>query len=144
MENTEKDLRDRLSGIYSETTIEHILQPHNTEAIPNPDGFADCGSGCGETMKIWLKARDNLIQDAAFWTDGCAATIACGSMCTDLVKGKPVTQALAITAKDIADALVDLPEGNLHCAELAASALRIALKDLLSIQQQPWKKLYRK
>jgi nitrogen fixation NifU-like protein len=65
-------------------------------------------------------------------------------MCTDLVKGKAVTQALSITAQDIAEALVDLPEGNFHCAELAASALRIALKDLLSIQKQPWKKLYRK
>jgi nitrogen fixation protein NifU and related proteins len=144
MENTEKDLRDRLRSIYSDTTIEHVLRPHNTESIPNADGFANCCSGCGEIMKIWLKARDNVIQDAAFWTNGCAATIACGSMCTDLAKGKPAMEALAITSRDIADALVALPEGNLHCAELAAGALRLALKDLLSVQQQPWKKLYRK
>jgi nitrogen fixation protein NifU and related proteins len=140
----ENDLRDRLRGIYSETTIDHILQPHNTDSIPNPDGFAACGSGCGENMKIWLRAKDNIILEAAFWTDGCAATIACGSMCTDLVKDKSAAAALAITARDIAEALIDLPEGNLHCAELAASALRLALKDLLSVQQQPWKKLYRK
>lgn len=138
------DLLDKLRSIYSETTIEHILRPHNTEPIPNPDGFADCNSGCGETMKVWLKVQNDLIRDSAFWTNGCAATIACGSMCTDLVKGKAVTQALSITAQDIAEALVDFPEGNFHCAELAASALRIALKDLLSIQKQPWKKLYRK
>jgi len=144
MENSENDLKSRLSGIYSETTVEHVLRPHNTEIIPNADGFADCRSGCGETMKIWLKTRDNVIQDAAFWTDGCAATIACGSMGTDLVIGKLATQALAVTARDIAEALVDLPEGNLHCAELAAGALRMALKDLLSVQQQPWKKLYRR
>jgi nitrogen fixation protein NifU and related proteins len=144
MANMEKELKDRLRSIYSETTIEHIISPHNTESLPNADGFADCSSGCGETMKIWLKARDNLIHDAAFWTDGCAATIACGSMGTDLVKGKSAAQALAITAQDIANALVDLPKGNFHCAELAAAALRIALKDLLSVQQQPWKKLYRK
>jgi nitrogen fixation protein NifU and related proteins len=144
MENTEKDLRKRLRGIYSDTTIEHVLRPHNTESIPNADGFANCSSGCGEIMKIWLKARDSVIQDAAFWTNGCAATIACGSMCTDLAKGKAAVEALAITSRDIADALVDLPEGNLHCAELAAGALRLALKDLLSVQQQPWKKLYRK
>jgi nitrogen fixation protein NifU and related proteins len=139
-----KDLIDRLRGIYSETTIEHILQPHNTEIIQNPDGFAACNSGCGENMKIWLRARNNIILESAFWTDGCAATIACGSICTDLVKGKSTVEALAITARDIADALIDLPEGNFHCSELAAAALRLALKDLLSVQQQPWKKLYRK
>jgi len=65
-------------------------------------------------------------------------------MVTDLAKCKPPMEALAITSRDIANALVDLPEGNLHCAELAAGALRLALKDLLSVQQQPWKKLYRK
>ena len=138
------DLKERLRGIYSETTIEHILQPRNTEIIPNPDGFAACCSGCGENMKIWLRAKNGRIPDAAFWTDGCAATIACGSMCTDLVKGKTPTEAQAITAQDIANALIDLPQGNLHCAQLAADALQLAVRDLLSVQQHPWKKLYRK
>jgi nitrogen fixation protein NifU and related proteins len=138
------DLLEKLRSIYSETTIEHILQPHNTEPIPNADGFAEFDSGCGEIMKIWLTTQDDLIRDSAFWTNGCAATIACGSMGADLVRGKSVTQALSITAQDIADALVDLPEGNFHCAELAANAIRIALKDLLATRQQPWKKLYRK
>ena len=85
-----------------------------------------------------------MVEDTGYWTDGCAATVACGSMATDLVKGKQVTQAMAITARDIADALVDLPEGNFHCAELAAHTLMIALRDCISIQQQPWKRLYRK
>jgi nitrogen fixation protein NifU and related proteins len=144
MDQMESRLRERLQGIYSATTIEHILYPHNVESIPKPDGFAVCGSGCGESMKIWLRIRDDAISDAGFWTDGCAATIACGSMATELALGKSVTQALAITAENIADALVDLPSGNLHCAELAANTLRAALKDLLSVQQQPWKRLYRK
>jgi nitrogen fixation NifU-like protein len=65
-------------------------------------------------------------------------------MATELALGKSVTQALAITAENVAAALVDLPPGNLHCAELAANTLRAALKDLLSVQQQPWKRLYRK
>jgi nitrogen fixation NifU-like protein len=65
-------------------------------------------------------------------------------MGTELVKGKSIAEALAVTAEDIARALVDLPEGNFHCAELAAGTLRIALKDCLSTRQQPWKKLYRK
>ena len=144
MDEMENHLRERLQGIYSATTIEHILYPHNAESIPKPDGFAACDSGCGESMKIWLRIRDDAISDAGFWTDGCAATIACGSMATDLALGKSVTQALAIAAEHIADALVDLPRGNLHCAELAAKTLRAALKDLLSVQQQPWKRLYRK
>jgi nitrogen fixation NifU-like protein len=144
MNEMETSLRERLRSIYSETTIEHIVRPHNGQSLPHPDGFAACDSGCGENMKIWLRIRNNIVEEAGFWTNGCAATVACGSMSTDLIKGKTVTQAMAITARDIADALVDLPSGNFHCAELAAQTLRIALKDYLSIQQQPWKKLYRK
>ncbi len=144
MDEMETRLLEKLRGIYSDTTIEHIIHPHNTDRLPNPDGYAVFESDHGEVMKIWLKARDNVIDEAAFWTDGCAATIACGSMSTDLARGKSVTQALGITAQDIAAALVDLPQGNFHCAEMAANALRAALKDLLSVQQQPWKRLYRK
>ena len=137
-------LKQRLRGIYSETTIEHIIHPRNTQEIPNPDGFALSQSGCNEVMKIWLRVRNDSVVGSGFWTNGCAATIACGSMATELVKGKAVTEALALAAEDIARALVDLPEGNFHCAELAAGTLRIALKDCLSTQQQPWKKLYGK
>lgn len=136
-------LRQRLSEIYSETTIDHILHPRNGESIPAADGFALCRSGCGESMKIWLKTRNGLVEDSGFWTDGCAATIACGSMSTDLVKGKQINEALSMTAADIAGALVDFPEGNLHCAALAAQAVKMALIDCLATQQAPWKRLYR-
>jgi nitrogen fixation NifU-like protein len=144
MNVTDVDILRKLCAVYSETTVDHIIHPRNTEIIPSPDGFAACSSGCGESMKIWLKIRNAQVEDAGFWTNGCAATIACASMSTDLVKGKSVHQALAVTAQDITEALVDLPEGNLHCAELAAGTLRAALKDYLAIQQEPWKKLYRK
>jgi len=138
-------LKERLRRIYSETTIEHIVHPKNADAISNPDGFAECRTGGdGESMKIWLRVRDAVVTDSGFWTNGCAATIACGSMSTELVKGKSITEALSITAEDIARSLVDLPEGNFHCAEFAAQTLRAALKDCLSTQQQPWKKLYRR
>ncbi len=137
-------LMQRLRGIYSDTTIEHIVHPRNAQAIPNPDGYAVTQSGCNEIMKVWLKVRNDVVVDSGFWTNGCAATIACGSMGTELVKGKSIREALGMTAKDIALALVDLPEGNFHCAELTSGTLRMALKDCLSIQQQPWKKLYRK
>jgi nitrogen fixation NifU-like protein len=144
MSESEASLREKLRGIYSEITIEHILRPHNADSIPHPDGYGAYDSGCGERMKIWLRVRNGVVEDAGFWTDGCAATVACGSMATDLARGKTLTEALAVTAQDVADALIDLPPGNFHCAELAAQTLRIALKDSLSVRQQPWKKLYRK
>ncbi len=137
-------LKNRLRRIYSETTVEHIVHPCNTEPIPNPEGYAENKTSDRESMKIWLRVRNDVVADSGFWTNGCAATIACGSMVTELVKGKTVTEAMAITAGDIARALVNLPEGNFHCAEFAAGTLRIALNDCLSTQQQPWKKLYRR
>ena len=144
MNETEAILRKRLRSAYSEATIEHILHPHNTERIAFPDGYATCRSSCGENMQIWLTLKNGIVKDTGFWTDGCAATVACGSMATDLIKGKTVTEAMNLTAPDIADALMDLPEGNLHCAELAVQTVKAALRDCVSMQQQPWKKLYRR
>jgi nitrogen fixation NifU-like protein len=137
-------LRERLRQIYSATTIEHILHPRNTSSIPDPDGVAEVRSGHNESLKIWLRVQGDVVTESGFWTNGCAATIACGSMSTELAKGKTVKEALALTSKDIAAALIDLPEGNLHCAELAAGTLKAALADCLSTRNQPWKKLYRK
>jgi nitrogen fixation protein NifU and related proteins len=144
MNENEQSLMDRLRKIYSETTIDHILNPRNDRSLSNPDGFAAFSSGCGETMKIWIKIDNSIVMQTGFWTDGCAATIACGSMATHLIIGKSVLQALALNARDIANSLMDFPQGNHHCAELAANALRMALLDGLSMEEQPWKKLYRK
>lgn len=144
MSDALEEILKRLSAVYSTTTIRHIIRPHTNREIPGADGFGECRSGCGETMKIWIKLRNDTVSDTGFWTDGCAATIASGSMATFLAKGKTLTQAMQLTARDIAEALEDLPEGNLHCAELAANTLKAALRDSLVTQQQPWKKLYRK
>ena len=134
----------RLREVYSDTTIRHILRPHNNREIRDADGFGECLSGCGENMKIWLKVRNGKIWDTGFWTDGCAATIACGSMAAEMAQDKVLAEAMKLTASDIAQSLEDLPEGNIHCAELAAETLQAALRDCLVTQQQPWKKLYRK
>jgi len=145
MTDNEKSLIEKLRAVYSETTTEHILCPLNDRAVPESDGYACFKSVCGETMKIWLKLdHDRVIRHTGFWTDGCAATIACGSMATELAKGRLVTEALSIDACAIADALNDLPEGNFHCAGLAEQALRAALINCLEISREPWKKLYRK
>ena len=140
----EKLLFEKLRTIYSETTTEHILYPRNDGIVPEPDGYSGCQSGCGETMKIWLKLDRGRIRRTGFWTDGCAAAIACGSMATELAKGRSVVEAMSINAREIADALIDLPEGNFHCAGLAAQTLRAALKNCIEISREPWKKLYRK
>ena len=144
MSNAEALLKERLSKVYSEKTIEHIIRPHNIHSVSEPDGYAECTSGCGENMKIWIGIKNDSVEKVGFWTDGCAATVACGSMCTDLLKHKLVTEAMAITARDIAASLGDLPDGNFHCAELAAQTAQKALKDYLAIKLQPWKKLYRR
>jgi nitrogen fixation protein NifU and related proteins len=144
LEEVQNRIHGDLRAFYSETTIDHIIRPRNAGSISTPDGFASCSSSCGEGMGIWLKVRDNTIEDITFWTDGCAATIACGSMATELAKGETVAEALAITAQNIASALDKLPEGNFHCAELAADALHTAMKDYLLMQRDPWKKAYRK
>lgn len=143
LENVQKRVFGELRDVYSETTIEHILRPRNAGSLQNPDGFASQHSACGENMEVWLKVRDNRIEEISFWTDGCAATIACGSMASELAKGKTIAQALAVSARQIADALDNLPEGNFHCAQLAADTLRAAARDFLMLQREPWKKAYR-
>ena len=143
MQDTREELKKRLRAIYSETTVDHILAPRNRHAIPHADGFAHYTGEDGESMKIWLRIRNHIVEHAGFQTDGCAATIACGSMATELIRSKTIDEALSITGHDIAAALVDLPPGNLHCAELAAGAVRKAVLDYLELRRQPWKRWYR-
>jgi len=144
MPDTMEKILKRLRAVYSDTTVHHIIRPKNNKAIQNADGLGTCRSHCGESMKIWIKIRNDAVWDTGFWTDGCAATIACGSMITELAQGKTLAEAMQITGPDVANALGNLPRGNLHNADLAADALRSALKDCLVTRQQPWKKLYRK
>jgi nitrogen fixation NifU-like protein len=88
--------------------------------------------------------REGRIVDARFMTNGCAPTVACGSITTELVKGKIIAEALAITEDDILNALEGLPESEVHCAALAAATLRQSIRDYLSLQREPWKRRYRK
>ena len=140
----EKQIMTAMSKVYTETAIDHAMNPRNSAEIPNPDGFGSAISSCGETMEIRLKAKDGGITDVAFWTNGCSTTVACGSMATEIIKGKDVTQALAIKQSDILEALGGLPEGNHHCALLAANAVKAAVNDYITIRKEPWKKAYRK
>ena len=115
--------------IYSKKVIEEYNNPKNVGYLQNPNGKAMITGPCGDTMEIHLKVKDRKIFHASFMTDGCGATIACGSMITSLVKGKHVGEAEKITDKDLINALDGLPKENLHCATLAVNTLQEAIKN---------------
>ena len=143
LDEIQKQIFGDLREFYSETTTDHILRPRNVGSLDNPDGYGNLHSSCGENMQIWVKVHDDYIAEIGYWTDGCAATIAAGSMVTELAKGKTVSQALTISARELADALEEYPEGNFHCADLAVNTLKATLRDCLAMQREPWKKAYR-
>ena len=130
--------------IYSETVMDHAMNPRNVGSMENAEGFARFRGPCGDTMEIWIKVRDERITAASFYTDGCGTSIASGSMVTELAKGKVVEQALRITDKDVLKALDGLPEDSEHCALLAATTLKHAINDYRMNLREPWKRAYRK
>jgi nitrogen fixation NifU-like protein len=130
--------------VYSETTIDHFMNPRNVGDMDDADGFGRVTGSCGDTMEIWLKVRNGTIASATFMTDGCGTSIASGSMVTELAKGRGVGEARRISQQDVLGALGGLPEESEHCALLAADALKEAIKDYLVIEREPWKKAYHK
>jgi nitrogen fixation NifU-like protein len=115
---------------YSELVIEHFQNPHNVGSIEDADGVGKMGSPvCGDLMEIYIKVNNNHIADIKFRTFGCGAAIASGSMASEMIKGKSLAEAEALTDEDVAKALGGLPEKKMHCSNLAASTLRKALED---------------
>jgi nitrogen fixation NifU-like protein len=127
----QKAILDDARRIYSETVIDHFLHPRNVGGIRDADGFARVKGPCGDTMYIYLRVAGMRVADAKFMTDGCGTTIACGSMVTDMVKGKELKEVSKIRYTHVLDALGGLPGGDVHCAVLAAGTLRAALKNYL-------------
>ena len=115
--------------VYSEKVIERWLNPRNLGKIRNPDGFAKIKGPCGDTMQVSFKVKDGRLSKIEFKTDGCASSIASGSMATELAKGKKVQEALKISQQLILDALDGLPEESVHCALLASNTLEEAIKN---------------
>ena len=124
-------LRVEMRKVYSETVIDHSMNPRNVGNMETADGYARVTGPCGDTMDIWLKVKDDLIVKATFTTDGCGTTIAAGSMVTELAKRKGISQALRISQEDVLAALDGLPEENKHCTLLAANTMKTAVKDYL-------------
>jgi len=122
--------------MYSEKVMEHFRNPHNMGEILDADGVGTVGNPvCGDLMTIYIKVRDNRIDDVKFKTFGCGAAIATSSMMTDLAKGKTLDEAMKITRGDVAENLGGLPPIKMHCSNLAADGLHAAIEDYLKKQK---------
>ena len=116
--------------LYSEKVMDHFRNPRNVGIIEDADGIGEVGNAkCGDIMKIYLKIKDDIIEDVKFNTFGCGSAIASSSMATELIKGKPVFEALELTNKAVADALDGLPPHKMHCSVLAEEAIKAAIED---------------
>mgnify|MGYP001854519741 FL=1 len=117
-------------ALYSETVMDHFRNPRNVGVIENADGVGEVGNAvCGDIMKIYLKIDGGVISDVKFETFGCGSAIAASSMATEMIKGKPVEEAMALTNRAVAEALEGLPPHKLHCSVLAEEAIKKALED---------------
>ena len=117
-------------ALYSEKVMDHFRNPRNIGVIEDADGIGEVGNAkCGDIMKIYLKIENDIIVDVKFETFGCGSAIASSSMATELIKGKPVSEALALTNKAVVEALDGLPAHKLHCSVLAEEAIKKALQD---------------
>lgn len=117
-------------ALYSEKVMDHFRNPRNVGIIENADGVGEVGNAkCGDIMKIYLKIENDIIVDVKFETFGCGSAIASSSMATELIKGKPVSEAMKLTNKAVAEALDGLPSHKLHCSVLAEEAIKKALQD---------------
>ena len=117
-------------ALYSEKVMDHFRNPRNVGVIENADGMGEVGNPvCGDIMKIYLKIKDDTIADVKFETFGCGSAIASSSMATELIKGKPISDALQLTNKAVTEALGGLPAHKLHCSVLAEEAIKAALQD---------------
>lgn len=117
-------------ALYTDTVMDHFMHPRNVGEIKDPSSVGEVGNAkCGDIMKMYLDIENDVIKDVKFETFGCGSAIASSSMATEMIKGKTVEEALAITNKDVVDALGGLPAHKLHCSVLAEEAIKSAVKD---------------
>ncbi|MCL5040342.1 MAG: Fe-S cluster assembly scaffold protein NifU [Firmicutes bacterium] len=118
--------------MYSEKVMDHFMNPRNVGELDTANAVAEVGNPvCGDVMKMYLEIKDGRIRDIRFKTFGCGAAIATSSMVTEMVKGKTIDEALAITNRAVAEALGGLPGNKLHCSNLAADAVHKAIHEYL-------------
>lgn len=134
-----------LRKFYNKTVVEHCLQPKNFRDMRDHDGFFRQTGEDGDNVEIFVRLDNDRIAECTFLTNACAATLACGSIATEMIEDLPYSMALeAVAPKKIINALGGLPEGNTHCAHRISQAVRRAIADALAQKRSPWKKLYRR
>jgi len=117
-------------ALYSEKVMDHFLHPRNVGIIEDANAIGEVGNAkCGDIMKMYMKIENDTIQDVKFETFGCGSAIASSSMATELIKGKPVAEAMKLTNQAVAEALDGLPAYKMHCSVLAEEAIHAALDD---------------
>ena len=123
-------------ALYSEKVMDHFRNPRNVGVLEDANGIGEVGNAkCGDIMKMYLKIEDDIVKDVKFETFGCGSAIASSSMSTELIKGKPVSEARQLTNQAVAEALDGLPDYKMHCSVLAQEAIESALKDYESRQE---------
>ena len=116
--------------LYSEKVMDHFQNPRNVGKIDDADGIGEVGNAkCGDIMRMYIKVKDNIITDVKFNTFGCGSAIATSSIATEMIKGKPIDEALKLTNKAVVEALDGLPAHKIHCSVLAEEAVKAAVKD---------------
>jgi len=120
-----------MAGIsYSKRVMDHFMNPRNVGEIESPDGYGKVGNPvCGDLMEIFIKVKEDRVEDIKFRTFGCASAIAVSSMVTEMAKGMRLEEAMKITRDDVADELGGLPPQKMHCSNLGADALHAAIED---------------
>lgn len=115
---------------YTKKVISHFQHPHNQGNIDNADAVSEVKNPiCGDTVKMYLKITNNIIEDIKFEALGCPAAISTTSILTDMVKGKDINDAILIEKSDIVDNLDGLPDRKVHCSVLGIDALRKAIEE---------------
>ena len=117
-------------ALYSDKVMDHFQNPRNVGKMDDADGIGEVGNAkCGDIMRMYIKVEDGVITDCKFNTFGCGSAIATSSMATELIKGKPISEALELSNKAVVEALDGLPAHKIHCSVLAEEAVRAAVKD---------------
>jgi nitrogen fixation NifU-like protein len=129
VKNMEAEVLEKARELYTAKTLEEAYNPKNVGELKTANGAARVTGPCGDTQQIHINVEGNRIVDCKFITDGCGASTACGSVATELIKGKTIEEALTVEDGDILAVLGGLPEDNSHCATLAVDTLRAALED---------------
>ncbi len=125
--------------LYSPKVMDHFMNPRNLGKLDQADGVGEVGNAkCGDIMKIYIKVDDEVISDVKFNTFGCGSAIAASSMATEMIKGKPISEALTLSNRAVVEALDGLPPQKIHCSVLAEEAVKAAVQDYYQKQGLPF------